>query len=76
MSRCLLAISKIHEFKEFCKSINVETRDGKGDYEVMQVRLKSGNWMPIFIKNDAKVHVTVPSALHGLVWNFIKHGKE
>lgn len=76
MSRCLLHIKKIDAFKKFCADIGVEVRDGKGDYEVIQVKLKSGRWMPIFTKNDAKEHVTVPSALHGLVWNFIKHRDE
>lgn len=75
MSRSLLAIHKINDFVEYCKSVGIETREGRGDYEVLQVRLKSGNWMPIFKKDSATFHVTVPNALHGIVWKFIKHGK-
>lgn len=75
MSKCLLHINKLEAFKEFCKSMNVETRQGKGDYEVLQVKLKSGRWQAIFKSNSAKEHLTVPSCLHGLVWNFIRFEK-
>lgn len=75
MSRSLLATKKLPEFIAYCSKIGVETREGKGDYQALQVKLKSGSWMPIYERSGDNFHLTVPSCLHGLVWSFIKQSR-
>lgn len=76
MSRCLLHKSKLDEFKAWLDAKQIEHRPGRGDYQVLQVKTKNGQWQCVFDRLDAPEHYTVAWPLEGYVWKYIKSRKE
>ncbi|TCK39687.1 hypothetical protein B0G84_5027 [Paraburkholderia sp. BL8N3] len=76
MSRNLLHKTKLEAFKTFLSKSGIEHRRGRGAFQVLQVRLKSGQWQCVFDRLDAPEHYTVAHPLEGLVHRFIKQAKQ
>jgi len=72
MSRNLLHKTKLDAFKVWLTSQGVEHRPPRGDYQVLQVRTKNGQWQCIFDRIAAPEHYTVAGPLEGLVVRFIR----
>lgn len=72
MSRNLLHKSKLTDFKTFLDSVGIEHRPGRGDYQILQVKTKSGQWQCVFDRLDAPEHYTVAWPLEPIVHRFIK----
>lgn len=70
-SRSILHINKLPDFIAYLDSKSIPHRDGKGEYEVIQVRVGKG-WAAIHKKLEAREHYTVPEKLLPLVTDFIK----
>ena len=76
MSRCLLHVSKVPDFIEWCKSKGIATRDGRGEYELFQIQpIGSKIWMCLYRREVMPEHVTIDYRLHRLVKNFIQQTK-
>jgi len=69
MSRSLLHRTKIDEFKVYLSDKGIEFRDGRGDYQVIQV-LIGKDWMCVYDRNKGD-HFTVDTRMEGLVRRFI-----
>jgi len=69
MSRRLLHRTKIDEFKFYLSDNGIEFRDGRGDYQVMQV-LIGKDWMCVYDRNKGD-HFTVDVRMESLVKRFI-----
>lgn len=69
--RGLLAISQLENFKQYLDKIGINYREGKGIYQVLQVNY-GGGWSPIYIRQEAKEHLTVQRELVPLVQKFQK----
>jgi len=71
-NRCTLHKFKIDEFVDWLDKEDIEWRDGKGDWQVLQVKTDKG-WSPIYtrIKGD---HLVIQQALKSIVKRFIQHG--
>jgi len=72
MSRNLLHKTKLEAFKTFLSKSGIEHRPGRGSFQMLQVKLKSGQWQCVFDRIDAPEHYTVAHPLEGLVHKFIK----
>lgn len=71
MSRCLLHKNKLEAFKVWLTETGVEHRPARGDFQVLQVKVKTG-WQCIFDRLDAKEHYTVAAPLESTVRRFIR----
>lgn len=74
MSRNLLHINKLNDFKNFLNSYKIPFRSGRGEFQVMQVYL-DGKWQVVYSRLHAKEHYTVVRPLEGLVEMFIAENK-
>lgn len=70
MSKSLLHRAKLGEFKAFLSNKSIEHRDGRGDYQVLQV-LHNGIWMAVYDRHGGD-HFTTDRRMDGLVRRFIK----
>lgn len=71
MSRCLLHKTKLDAFKQWMDANGIEHRPGRGDFQVEQIKTKSGQWQCIFDRLDAKEHYTVAAPIEHLVRRFL-----
>lgn len=71
MSRCLLHLSHLEDFKAWLDAQGVGHRPGRDFYQVLQVQVPGG-WACIYQRNHMPEHYTVESRLEGLVRRFIK----
>ncbi len=69
-ARALLHRTCLEEFKQFLTDHQIEWRDGKGEWQLIQVRSSSGRWHPIFDRLQGD-HYTVPSPLVNIVRRYI-----
>lgn len=74
MSRNLLHHSKLAEFKNFLNSYGIPFREGRGDFQVMQVYV-DGAWHAVYYRIHAQEHYTVVRPLDNLVEMFIAENK-
>lgn len=76
-ARNLLHKDRVEEFRVWCEEAKgLETRPGRGAYQLLQVKSKNGNdWHVIFERDNMPEHVTVPDTLIHLVTNFIRSTK-
>ena len=78
MSRCLLHKTKLDAFQQWLSTQGIEVRPGRGDFEVLQVKLgqchRAGPspWHCVFDRIEAPEHYTVAWPLEQLVRRFIK----
>lgn len=75
MSRNLLAKHKLPDFVQFLRHSNIQYRDGRGDYDVLQVLTPNASWQCIFERHKSTVHYTVAQPLEGIVRQFIAASK-
>lgn len=76
MSRCLLHKTKLDAFKAWLTKVGVEHRPPRGDFQVLQVKTKNGQWQCIFDRLDAKEHFTVAGPLEATVHRFIRENRD
>lgn len=70
--RNLLHKSKLQAFKDWMTAEGIEWRDGKGGYQVIQIKTRNG-WSAIYDSDkDRREHYTVQHELQGAVWRFLK----
>ena len=79
MSRDLLHKKDLESFKIWCEKYGVSTRDGKGPYQLLQIKVHS-EWHAIYERLDTHagnelVHLTVPDKIMPLVKSFISDKK-
>lgn len=75
MSRNLLHKTKLDAFKTWMVEKNIEHRPGRGDFQVLQIKTKNGQWQCVFDRIDAPQHYTVAWPLECIVHRFIKDSK-
>ena len=69
-ARNLLHYNKLEEFKTWLITQGIEFRDGRGEYEVLQVR-QPPHWVPVY-RRDHGDHLTVQTRMVALVELFLK----
>ena len=79
-SRCLLHKKDVGDFAMWCLSQGILTREGRGDFQVLQVK-KGNNWLVIYERMDTHaghpiVHMTVPTPLVSTVKRFLRDRKQ
>ena len=74
-ARNLLHKSKLEEFKRWLQTQGIAYRDGKGDYQVIQVEHPEHGYLVIYEKLDSKEHYSVPWKLTPIVIAFIEGKK-
>lgn len=67
--RALLHRTRLEAFKEWCAANGVETRAGKGDFQVLQVRVGKG-WVPVYDRHLGD-HYTTEASLMPTIRRFI-----
>lgn len=75
MSRCLLHKTKLDAFKAWLSAAGIEHRPPRGDFQVLQVKTKNGQWQCVFDRLDAKEHYTVAGPLEATVQRFIREAR-
>lgn len=76
VARNLLAIHKLDAFTAWLDKQGIEHRPTDAAYQVLQVRVVGDpRWHPIYKKDAATVHLSVPGALVSLVRKFVHEGK-
>lgn len=73
-SRSLLHKNKLSEFKSWCEANGFECRDGRGDYQVLQVKVDA-KWHVVYARNYMPEHLTVPRPLINMVNKFMREKK-
>ncbi|WP_143757418.1 hypothetical protein [Burkholderia singularis] len=76
MSRCLLHKTKLESFKSWMTETGIEHRPGRGDFQILQIKTKNGQWQCIFDRIEAPEHYTVAWPLEPIVRRFIRANKE
>lgn len=76
MSRCLLHKTRLEPFKQWMTAAGIEHRPGRGDFQVLQVKTKNGQWQCVFDRIEAPEHYTVAWPLESIVRRFIRANKE
>lgn len=71
-SRNLLHLNKVEAFKLWLDRKNIAYRDGKGDYELLQVNTPNFGWQKLYRRHDMSEHITVQDKLVPLVKTFIR----
>ena len=72
MSRNLLHKSRLELFKLWLDSQDIESRPGRGDFQVLQVQARPPQWFCVFDRIEAPEHYTVDRRLEPLVSRFIR----
>lgn len=67
--------SKLEAFKQWLVEHNIDTRPGKGDWQVLQVKTLNAGWQCVFERIDMKEHFSVNNKLLPLVKRFINDKK-
>lgn len=78
MSRALLHINQLKEFRQWVESLRIPIRDGSSQEELVQV-LCNGKWLAIYrqpYRKESPNHVTVSPGLVSLVRSFLSHRKK
>lgn len=75
MSKNLLHITKLEEFKAWLDSEKIPHRPGKGEWQALQVCKDGKNWSSIFIRLDMPEHFTTDWRLDKLVGKFCRARK-
>lgn len=69
-ARNLLHYNKLEDFKAWLTAQGIEFRDGRGEYEVLQIR-QPPHWIPLY-RRDRGEHLTTQTRLVPLVELFLK----
>ncbi|AKJ28754.1 hypothetical protein [Caldimonas brevitalea] len=72
MSRNLLHKSKLDAFKAWLDQAGIEHRPPRGEFQVLQVKTKNGQWQCVFDRLDAQEHYTVAWSLESIVRAYIR----
>jgi hypothetical protein len=70
-NRCTLHKTKLDDFKEYLNSQGIAYRDGKGDYQALQVLTPKDGWQCIYIKHKMPEHFSVQAKLMPVVRQFL-----
>jgi hypothetical protein len=73
-ARSLLHKSKLEDFKSWLTHKGREFRDGRGAYQVLQIKHGTG-WQVIYERLDMPEHLTVTEPLIPLVLSFIRESR-
>jgi hypothetical protein len=76
MIRCLLHKSKLTSFVQWCALNDIEARPPRGEYQVLQVRLKDGQWACVYDRAVAPEHYTVDRRIESVVRQFIRSTRQ
>lgn len=74
MDRFTLHKTKLEEFKEYCNDNGIAYRDGKGNYQVLQVMTTKG-WKVIYKRDDMPEHFTVDDNVMPIVREYLQSKK-
>ena len=72
MSRCLLHKTKLDAFKEWLTAQGIPHREGRGEWQVLQVCKDGTHWNCVYIRLDMPEHLTTDRHLDPLVAKFCK----
>lgn len=72
MSKNLLHVSKLEEFKAWLDAQGIEHRPGKGDFQVLQVRMKHNGFAAVYERLEMPEHFSTDRRLDGLVARFCR----
>jgi hypothetical protein len=72
VSRNLLHKSMLPQFKDWLDRKRIQRREGKGEFQVMQVAWPDGQWNCVYDRIDAPEHYTVTRPMEPLVRRFIQ----
>lgn len=75
MSRSLLHITKLDEFKSWLDKNNIPHRPGKGFYQVLQICKDGTHWNCVYSRHNMPEHFTTDVHLDSLVIKFCKENK-
>lgn len=75
MSRNTLHLSHLEAFKQFLIDEFIAFRPGRGDFQVLQIKMPDNQWACLYSRLDMPEHYTVDKRLDGLVGKFIAHRK-
>ena len=75
-NRHLLHKSRLAEFQAWLGSRGIDSRPGKGDYEVLQVLRNDGHWFKLYRREHMPEHLTVQGPLVQLVREFIHETRD
>jgi hypothetical protein len=73
--RNLLHKSKIDDFKTWLDLTETPYRDGKGEWQALQVKTAKHGWQVVYSRADMPEHYTVSESLAPLVRAFIRDAK-
>lgn len=72
--RNLLHKNKLEKFKNWLDENDIPHRDGKGEYEVIQIMTKDG-WQKIYKRLNMPEHLTIQDKIYPLIKRFLKEQK-
>lgn len=75
MSRCLLHITKLDEFKKFLDKEGLQHRDGRGEWQVLQVCKDGKHWNNVYSRLNMPEHFTTDRHLDNLVAKFCRQDR-
>lgn len=75
-NRGVLHKNKLDEFKAFLDMHGLSYRQGKGEYQVLQVLTEKHGWQVIYSRHDMPEHYTVSDKLYPMVRDFINTQKQ
>ena len=76
MSRNLLHKGKLCDFKQWLSKKGIQHREGRGDFQVLQVALPGNQWGVVYDRITAPEHYTVTAPMESLVRRFIQSHRD
>lgn len=74
-ARNLLHKRRVDEFAQWMTDEDIPWREGRGEYEILQVQLPNGGWACLYRRENMPEHVTVDKRLVELVHAFLSQTK-
>ena len=75
-NRCTLHKTHLEPLKEWLREVQqIPYRDGKGDYQVLQILTDGAGWQVVFAKKDMPEHYSVNDKLMPLIRRFYEYRK-
>lgn len=74
-TRNLLNKNRLNEFRQWCVINGLECQDGRGDYQVLQVKIAS-KWYALYERAYMPEYLTAPLQLLSAVRRFIASTKK
>ena len=72
-NRCTLHKTKLEDFKSYLNDYGIAYREGKGDYQILQVLTLDNGWQCIYERGNMPEHFTIQDKLMPVIEKYLSN---